>query len=423
MPRQPTGQVVEKKTARRGKVYALRFPAYGRRQYVTLGPATDGWTRRTAEAELERVLAAVKLGIWRPPDRGDVEEEEAPSVPTFHTFASEWFASRRGELRPNTQLDYEWQLTHHLLPFFAAFRLDEIDVRLVDRYRHAKVSEGRLSATSVNKTLTRLAQILDVAVEYELIARNPARGRNRKLRASKPRTVWLDTPEQIDALLSAAGELDREAHVGRRHVGRRALLSTLVFAGLRIGELCALRWRDVDLARGRLHVHDSKTAAGVRTIELLPVLREELSTYKAGRRRCAPDALVFATSSGAQLGRDNVRNRVLALSVKRANERLAEADLVPLPEGLTLHKLRHTFASLLVALGEDPGHAMDQLGHTDPAFTLRVYRHAMRRDPGEKDRLRALVGADLAAGTGTGARTEALTAPLPIFPPKAETAS
>jgi integrase len=54
----------------------------------------------------------------------------------------------------------------------------------------------------------------------------------------------------------------------------------------------------------------------------------------------------------------------------------------------------HTFASILVALGVDPGSVMDQLGHADPAFTLRIYRHGMRRDLAAKQRLRALVERD-----------------------------
>jgi integrase len=56
------------------------------------------------------------------------------------------------------------------------------------------------------------------------------------------------------------------------------------------------------------------------------------------------------------------------------------------------HKLRHTFASLLVALGVDPGSTMDQIGHTDAVFTLGVYRHGMRRDEASKKALRELVG-------------------------------
>jgi integrase len=74
---------------------------------------------------------------------------------------------------------------------------------------------------------------------------------------------------------------------------------------------------------------------------------------------------------------------------------------VPLPDHLTPHKLRHTFASLLVALGVDPWSVMDQLGHTDPAFTLRVYRHGMRRDEESKAALQGVVGVADRAATGS----------------------
>ena len=99
----------------------------------------------------------------------------------------------------------------------------------------------------------------------------------------------------------------------------------------------------------------------------------------------------------------NVRNRLLARAVERANERLAKAQAPPLPEKLTPHKLRHTFASLLVALGTDPGAVMDQLGHEDAAFTLRVYRHGMRRDEKSKQALAQRVG----VGKGTEKAPEA----------------
>jgi integrase len=88
--------------------------------------------------------------------------------------------------------------------------------------------------------------------------------------------------------------------------------------------------------------------------------------------------------------------------VIKANEKLIEAGEVPLPDGLTPHKLRHTFASILVALGVDPGSVMDQIGHTDPGFTLRVYRHGMRRDGAAKERLQALVGGAEWAATRSG---------------------
>jgi hypothetical protein len=132
-------------------------------------------------------------------------------------------------------------------------------------------------------------------------------------------------------------------------------------------------------------------AAGMREVDMLPVLRDELLGYKAGRRAAGPDDLVFTTATGARRHKDNARTRVLAPAVKKADELLTDQDLQPLPAGVTPHKLRHTFCSILVALGKDPAYVMGQLGHSDPKFTLRVYTHAMRRGDDERARLRALV--------------------------------
>ena len=79
-----------------------------------------------------------------------------------------------------------------------------------------------------------------------------------------------------------------------------------------------------------------------------------------------------------------------------------ERGLQPLPLGITPHKLRHTFASILVAIGKDPTYVMQQLGHTDPAFTLRVYSHMMRRSEDEREALKALVEGRVLAGNSQG---------------------
>ena len=399
MARQATGQVVERE-GKRGRTYALRFRAYGQRRFLTLGSAEDGLTRAKAEAELQNVLADVRRGIWQPPEREAVVEEPRPE-PTFYEFAREWYEANEGEWRENTRLDYGWQLDNHLVPFFGRHRLSAITVEEVDRYRHAKVRDGKLSATSINKTITRLGQVLEVAVEYDLVPRNVAQGKRRRVKATVPQRSYLDRAEQDEALLAAAGELDAGARSDYRGLGRRALLATLVFAGLRIGEALSLRWRDVDLAGGRLRVGEAKTAAGVREVELLPALRGELAEHKAGARGPRPDGLVFATSGGGPQTATNVRRRVLAKAVEKADERLAEAESTPLPERLTPHSLRRTFASLLFALGRTAPEVMDQFGHTDPKLTLRIYARAMRRDAGDSERLRALAGAVDWAQTGT----------------------
>ena len=79
----------------------------------------------------------------------------------------------------------------------------------------------------------------------------------------------------------------------------------------------------------------------------------------------------------------NIRNRVLSKAVARADERLADAREAPLPNRLTPNSLRRTFASLLYAIGEDPGVVIDEMGHTDPGLALRIYRQSMRRDDDE----------------------------------------
>jgi integrase len=173
-----------------------------------------------------------------------------------------------------------------------------------------------------------------------------------------------------------------DKHGRTRKRARRALSATSI--NKTIEELTALQWRDVDLAGSRLTVRASKTDAGMRQVDLLPALRDELAAYKAQAASTGPSVFVFTTATGSELIQGNIRQRVLDKAVAKANERLTEADDVPLPEGLTPHKLRHTFASILVALGVDPGSVMDQIGHTDPGFTLRVYRHGMRGDGAAK---------------------------------------
>jgi hypothetical protein len=138
MARPATGQVVELRR-QRGRVFALRLRAYGRRHYITL----DAASRAEAETELANVLADVRRGIWQPsaPQRALAVE------PTFHVFASEWLAAREHEgLATKTIADLRWSLCNHLLPFFARHRLSEITAQEVDRYRSPRPASASNSS-------------------------------------------------------------------------------------------------------------------------------------------------------------------------------------------------------------------------------------------------------------------------------------
>ena len=319
MSDQATGQVLEL-DRKGGRTFALRFRAYGKRRYLTLGTASEGWTRRKAEDELANVLADVRRGIWRP-----YEPPESALEPTFHEFASDWFDGLSHEgLAESTLAHYRLELTRRLLPFFAEHRLSEITIAEVDRYRQEKVREETLS------------------------------------------------------------------------------VATLTLAGLRIGEALALRWHDVDLPAGRLRVADSKTDAGVRQVDLLPALREELSIHKAETRFSGPEDFVFPTERGRRQDRNNARRRVVVKAVERANENLTRRGRNPLPEGITPHSLRRTFISLLLATGAEVPYVMRQVGHTDPKVTLSIYAQVMYRGEGERERLKVVSEGSDWALLGTG---------------------
>ena len=380
MARKATGQVVERKRSG-GRAFALRFQAYGKRRYLSLGTAEQGWTHRKAEDELANVLADVRRGIWKPVR--PTPAEEAPT-PTFHEFASEWLATRRHEFATRTVEDYELALTHHLLPFFKHHRLSEITAQEVDRYKAAKVREREeeqidrpLSNRTINKTLTRLGQILDAAIRYDLIDHNPVKTKVEKLKEAEPKRARL-TGEQVQALLRAAGP-------------HRTLLATAIMAGgLRVSELTHLRWRDLDFREGLLNVAASKTAAGVRQVVLEPELIQLLREHKEAAEWTEPDDFVFAGRIREKpRERNTVRTRILYGAVAKANEQLAAEDRPPLPDGITFHSLRHTYAALRAELGEHPAVTAAQMGHRDPRMTLRVYTDVTGMKP--KTRLSALL--------------------------------
>jgi integrase len=368
MGRPATGQVIPPDG--KAKSWAIRFHAYGKREFVTLGRPEEDWSRPRAEEELRHVLADVERGIWRPHKLAAVTATQI--APTFHEFSSEWMAARAPELRPRTVKDYRWALSYHLLPHFASFRLDEIDVAAVDRYKAAKAAEAVLAPAQVNKTLKRLAQILELAVDYGYMPRNPAasKGGRRRLKEPPPKRTWVE-PEQLMALLDAAPR------------GHRPVLATLVGVGLRVGELCALDWRDVNLATGTLTVQEAKTSAGAgRQVDLPLAVADELRVWAAQSPRTAPDDPVFV--SGPRNGvwsrqtPDNVGRR-LKTAIKRANKVLAKTDIEPISERVSPHSLRRTYISLRAALHDDPVTIAEQVGHEDPSFTLRVYAKATKR--------------------------------------------
>ena len=112
-------------------------------------------------------------------------------------------------------------------------------------------------------------------------------------------------------------------------------------------------WRDVDLANGRFEVGRDKTDAGMREVDMLPLLREILTEHKAASEKTAPRRPGVPHLHRPARSRHNLRQDVVEAAVTRANRLVEERGMQPLPLGITPHKLRHTFASIFVAIGKD----------------------------------------------------------------------
>ena len=185
--------------------------------------------------------------------------------------------------------------------------------------------------------------------------------------------------EQIERLIEALPE------------DQRALWTTAFYAGLRRGELRALRWKDVDLANDFIAVRRSwddvvgeqspKSEAGIRDVLILPVLAQRLAAHSLATGRDGDD-LVFGKTATEPFPTSSID--------RQAKKAWAEAGLEP----TTLHTARHCAASIMVAAGLDPKTVQTYLGHSDLKVTMDIYAHVL---PGRHREAAEIVAAFLAS--------------------------
>jgi integrase len=160
---------------------------------------------------------------------------------------------------------------------------------------------------------------------------------------------------------------------------RRTIIACLVGSGLRNTELCRIDVRDMDFAHRHINVEDAKTEAGVRKVDLSPMLLDDLLAWRASLVEPAADSPFFPTRTGKRRTKDNINARVLRPAVRRANERRADRGLPPLPKRVTAHTLRRTYISMMFAAGAELPYVMAQVGHDDSKVTLEIYARVLKR--------------------------------------------
>jgi integrase len=391
---------------RRGKSWAVYFRVNGKQHWRSFADRAYGSSlaaREAAELYLAQSQVKIKQGAFT-----------QPSKIRFDDFAQEWLRDyARVNVRERTFETYEAALRNHLIPHFGQLYLTQVTRKSIDafvadwstggpayqeRWRLARDLEVKLArderrdprsirmgraAGTISNALTPLREMLGHAVEWGYLASNPAAG-VRRPRAEHREMQILDL-EQIRALLNGFDE-NGEPFMPREW---RALFLCAVTTGVRLGELLALRWGDIDWQNNRLWVRRSitrrgafqepKTRSSIRAIAMTATLSSTLRQHRMESSFSRDDELVFCTGKGTPLDGVNLVRRVFKPALRRAK----------LPE-IRFHDLRHSFASLLIAQGEHPKLISDQLGHASVKITMDRYGHLMDQSYGDaSDRLDA----------------------------------
>ncbi len=317
---------------------------------------------------------------WRR-DAGAAAEHGALRAPTRLTLdnaAELWLAgassgairNRSGDAyKPSVIRGYEAALRLHVLPDLGGHRLADI------ARRDVQALAGRLQAAGLSPSAVRNA-LMPLRALYahhgDECPVNPTTG--VKLPAVRGSRDRIADPSEAQALLAALEPRDR------------VIYATAMYAGLRLGELRALRWTDVDLAGGIIRVQRSwdpvagaiepKSRAGRRKVPVVPVLRDLLTEH---RMDGGGDGLVFGSGE---------RAFDATSAAARAKRIWAAAGLAP----IGLHECRHTFASLMIAAGCNAKALATYIGHSSVTITFDRYGHLM---PGNEAEAAGLLDAYL----------------------------
>jgi integrase len=291
----------------------------------------------------------------------------------------------RERYKPNTIRSYERALRVHLAPSaIAGIRVADVRRRdlqaLVD-----ELLTGELSAGTVGNVLNPIQAFYRRAVDRDELTHNPSERIDLPNGDSK-RPKRIASPAETVVLLAALAPEDRP------------IWATAFYAGLRRGELQALRVRDIDREANLIAVErgwdqvegviEPKSRAGRRGVPLLSILWDYLDPHVRRSGRSGDDLVFGRTSQQAFYAStvDGRAKRAWAAANKRERERAEREDREPaLLTPVSLHLCRHTFASLMIDSGANAKVIQEFMGHSKIQTTFDVYGHLL---PGSRDEVR-----------------------------------
>ncbi|MEE4354171.1 MAG: site-specific integrase [Desulfatiglans sp.] len=356
------GVTVRQKVKGRGKPWTVFICHQGKRKSIQVGDKVTA--DRVARSAREKLAA------------GQINLEKRKVPPTFEEYSQLWLdgyikTMRRG----STYESYAQKLKGHVLPVLGSKRLDQISRGDVRDLLISKFQDG-FSKSTVGLIRDVISGIFNYAVDEEIVSVNPASGITKRLNLRREKKEAVDpfNAEELSLFLQACLESEPEYYPFFLMAAR---------TGMRLGELLAVRWGDIDFNSNFVWVRQSYRR-GVFTppkngkarkvdvsTELSVVLKEHLTQEKkkALRGGSGNNICEFVFHKNGRVIEQNYIRRVFKRILRKAELR-----------DIKLHGLRHTFASILLSNGVSPVYIQKQLGHSSIQITCDIYGHWLQND-------------------------------------------
>ncbi|MDO5410063.1 MAG: tyrosine-type recombinase/integrase [Lachnospiraceae bacterium] len=292
---------------------------------------------------------------------------------TFRELMMEWLDSRRGSIKESSYANYMNLLEQHILPELGRYSVSAVTTDILDGFLKAKLDSGRCDHQGglAAKTVLDIRSVLLMGLEY---------ARRQKYPCSVENKLFCPRNMQSDTRVLTRGEQQKLEQILFQSANPfEAGVLIALYGGLRIGEVCALQWGDIDFEDRLVYVSKTvirmrnlspdpdhktkvvierpKTACSVRLVPLPSFLLRHIAKFRSEQE------FYILTGSGSF-----TEPRVCLEKYKHV---LKEAGI----ESLTFHTLRHTFATRCVESGIDIKSLSEILGHADVSTTLQRYVH------------------------------------------------
>jgi integrase len=300
---------------------------------------------------------------------------------TFGALLDAWLRDGKQGRAETTMHGYRIKIETVIRPALGSIPLDKLSTLDLDRFYRKLLDEGTSPAMVMHHHRV-ISAALRQGEKWGMVAASPARNASPPRVPAKP--MVTPPPERVRALIDLAA--------ASRAPEMATIITAAALTGERRGELCGLRWSDVDWAGSAITVEQALWQVGTRTgvkdpkshqvrrIEMdepaMAVLRgrwvRASDAASLADVTIAPDAYVFSNSVDCS---DPIRPDSVTQAFRRLCQRAQDADPSGEPWPYRFHDLRHYTATELFRQGHNPRTVADRLGHADPALTLRVYTH------------------------------------------------